>query len=76
VLAWGFIRSGVHCENFRAPAVRSRKGGYAEPSWDIESPRFDRSALTGRSLKEIENSRPKKCLVSGAPMFVLASLYS
>jgi bifunctional non-homologous end joining protein LigD len=33
---------------------------YADPSWDIESPRLDRSVLTGRSLKEIENSRPKK----------------
>jgi bifunctional non-homologous end joining protein LigD len=29
---------------------------YAEPSWDIESPRFDRSVLTGRSLKEIETA--------------------
>jgi hypothetical protein len=26
---------------------------YADPSWDIESARFDRSVLTGRSLKEI-----------------------
>ena len=33
---------------------------FADPSWDIESPRFDRSALTGRSLKEIENDRPRK----------------
>jgi bifunctional non-homologous end joining protein LigD len=33
---------------------------YADPSWDIESPRLDRSALTGRSLKEIENDRPRK----------------
>ena len=27
---------------------------YADPSWDIESFRFDRSVLTGRSLKEIK----------------------
>jgi bifunctional non-homologous end joining protein LigD len=33
---------------------------YADPSWDIEDPRFDRSVLTGRSLKEIESGRPKK----------------
>jgi bifunctional non-homologous end joining protein LigD len=33
---------------------------YADPSWDIENPRLDRSALTGRSLKEIENDRPRK----------------
>ena len=27
---------------------------YADPSWDIESARFDRSVLTGRGLKEIK----------------------
>ena len=32
----------------------------ADPSWDIESPRLDRSVLTGRSMKEIESGRPKK----------------
>ncbi len=33
---------------------------YADSSWNIESPRFDRSVLTGRTLKEIEISRTKK----------------
>jgi bifunctional non-homologous end joining protein LigD len=33
---------------------------YADPSWDIESPRLDYSVLTGRSLKEIEEGRPVK----------------
>jgi bifunctional non-homologous end joining protein LigD len=33
---------------------------YADPSWDIENPRFDRSVLTGRGLKEIASGRPKK----------------
>jgi bifunctional non-homologous end joining protein LigD len=33
----------------------------ADPSWDIENPRLNRSALTGRSLKEIERSREKRC---------------
>ena len=33
---------------------------YADPSWDTESPRFDYSVLTGRSLKEIEEGRPVK----------------
>src|SRR3984893_2281349 len=32
---------------------------YADPSWDIESPRFDRSVLASRSLKNIERGRPK-----------------
>jgi bifunctional non-homologous end joining protein LigD len=31
---------------------------YADPSWDIESARFDRSVLSGRSLKEIMNGKP------------------
>ena len=39
---------------------------HADPSWDIESPRFDRSVLTGRSLKEIESDRPKKISARGA----------
>jgi bifunctional non-homologous end joining protein LigD len=33
---------------------------YADPSWDIESVRFDRSVLTGRSLKEIKDGKPAK----------------
>jgi bifunctional non-homologous end joining protein LigD len=33
---------------------------YADPSWDIEKPRFDHSVLTGRSLKEIERDRREK----------------
>jgi bifunctional non-homologous end joining protein LigD len=32
---------------------------YADPSWNIESSRFARSVLTGRSLKEIASSRRK-----------------
>jgi hypothetical protein len=32
----------------------------ADSSWDIESPSFDRSTLTGRSLKEIEEGSPTK----------------
>jgi bifunctional non-homologous end joining protein LigD len=33
---------------------------HADPSWDVESPRLDRSVLTGRSLEEIKNDRPQK----------------
>jgi bifunctional non-homologous end joining protein LigD len=33
---------------------------HANPSWNIESPRFNRSVLTSRSLKEIEHSDPSK----------------
>jgi bifunctional non-homologous end joining protein LigD len=32
---------------------------YADSSWNIESPRFDRSVLTGRTLTEIETGRPR-----------------
>ena len=33
---------------------------YADPSWDIESVRIDRSVLTGRRLKEIKDGKPAK----------------
>jgi bifunctional non-homologous end joining protein LigD len=33
---------------------------HADPSCDIENPRFDHSVLTGRSLKEIESGSRKK----------------
>jgi bifunctional non-homologous end joining protein LigD len=35
---------------------------YADPSWDIENLRFDRSVLTGRSLTQIESDDAKKIL--------------
>src|SRR5262245_32179322 len=37
-----------------------QRDAHADPSWDIESPDLDRSVLTGRSLKEIEEGRPGK----------------
>ena len=41
---------------------------YADPSWDIDNPELDRSVLTGRTLKEIEEGRPgKKPLTRMAP---------
>jgi bifunctional non-homologous end joining protein LigD len=33
---------------------------YAQPSWDIENPRFNRSVLTGRSMKQVENGAATK----------------
>ena len=33
---------------------------YADPSWDIESPRFDYSVLSGRSLEEIRDGKPTR----------------
>jgi len=33
---------------------------YADLSWNIDSPELDRSVLTGRTLNEIAESRPKK----------------
>jgi hypothetical protein len=35
---------------------------YADPSWDIDSPRFGCSVLTGRSPKQIERDGAKKVL--------------
>jgi bifunctional non-homologous end joining protein LigD len=37
---------------------------HADPSWDIESPELDRSVLTGRTMKEIEERGPPKHVVS------------
>jgi bifunctional non-homologous end joining protein LigD len=37
-----------------------RRDEHANPSWNIESPRFDRSVLTGRRLNEIARGAPKK----------------
>ena len=34
----------------------------ADPTWDIESPKLDRSVLTGRTLKEIEENGSEKTL--------------
>jgi bifunctional non-homologous end joining protein LigD len=39
--------------------VKSRDE-YADPSWDIDSARFDRSVLTGRTMKEIKEGKPAK----------------
>ena len=35
---------------------------HADPSWHIDSPELDRSALTGRTLKEIEGLRKSALL--------------
>ena len=37
-----------------------RRDEYADPSWQIEDPTLDRSVLTGRTLKEIEEGRAAK----------------
>jgi bifunctional non-homologous end joining protein LigD len=39
-----------------------RRDEYADPSWQIDDPALDRSVLTGRTLKEIEENRPAKRL--------------
>jgi bifunctional non-homologous end joining protein LigD len=60
-LRGGFIlvRTGMASQKERWLLVKQRDE-YADPSWDIESPRLDRSVLTGHSMKQIENGRPKK----------------
>jgi bifunctional non-homologous end joining protein LigD len=53
------IRTGNQPAN---PSTKQRwllikhRDEYADSSWDIENPKFDHSVLTGRSLKEIEES--------------------
>jgi bifunctional non-homologous end joining protein LigD len=40
---------------------------HVDASWDIESPKFDRSVLTGRTLEEIKEGRPGKKRRTGRP---------
>jgi bifunctional non-homologous end joining protein LigD len=47
-------RSIGHGDKERWLLVKQRDE-YADPSWNIEDPGFDRSVLTGRSMKEIES---------------------
>jgi len=49
---------------------------YADPSWDIKSPEFDRSVLTGRTLKEIEEGVRERLAGSGGPMLEWRPLVS
>jgi bifunctional non-homologous end joining protein LigD len=53
------LRTGTVSQKERWLLVKHRDE-YADPSWDIESTRLDRSVLTGRTLKQIENGRPGK----------------
>jgi bifunctional non-homologous end joining protein LigD len=52
------LRPGMVSQRERWLLVKQRDE-YANPSWDIESPRLNRSVLTGRSMREIENGRPR-----------------
>jgi bifunctional non-homologous end joining protein LigD len=56
-------RSAGRSDRKRWLLVKHRDG-HADPSWDIESSKLDRSVLTGRTMKEIEESRPPKHAVS------------
>ena len=53
------VRTGMVSQTERWLLVKQRDE-YADPSWDIESPRLDRSVLTGRTLKQIENGHSRK----------------
>lgn len=44
-----------------------QRNEYAVSSWDVESSSLDRSALTARSMKEIENGRLKRARRLGQP---------
>jgi bifunctional non-homologous end joining protein LigD len=58
-------RSGHSSQKERWLLIKHRDE-HADPSWNIESPRFDRSVLTGRSLKEIASDRSQKISARGA----------
>jgi bifunctional non-homologous end joining protein LigD len=50
----------VETGNRSAKPSQKHRDEHADPSWNVESPRFDRSVLTGRSLKDIEEGSPGK----------------
>ena len=64
------LRGGFTLIQTKSRSTNSRRGDYwllvksrdeyADPSWDIESASFDRSVLTGRSMKEIKEGKPAK----------------
>jgi hypothetical protein len=54
-----------------------RRDEYADPSWKIDDPPLDRSVLTGRTLKEIEENRPaKRRAIAKSGVFVSFSAIS
>jgi hypothetical protein len=71
-----FIRTGKRSidrgDNELWLIVRQRDE-YVDPSWNIEDPGFDRSVLTGRSMKEIESGRADKTPSSSASPWLKGS---
>ena len=49
----------VHASKNERWLLIKQRDKYADSSWNIESPRFDRSVLTGRTPTEIETGRPR-----------------
>src|SRR3979411_1441191 len=60
------LRTGMVSHKERWLLVKQRDE-YAVSSWDLESSSLDRSALTARSMKEIENGRLKRARRLGQP---------
>jgi bifunctional non-homologous end joining protein LigD len=54
-------RSGGLSDRKRWLLIKHRDE-HSDPSWDIDRPEFDRSVLTGRTLKEIARPSGKKAL--------------
>jgi bifunctional non-homologous end joining protein LigD len=62
-------RSSINSRNKEGWLLIKERDEYTDPSWSVEDPRFDRSALTGRSLKEIEGGGTKKVAAADALTF-------
>jgi bifunctional non-homologous end joining protein LigD len=60
------LRTGMVSHKERWLLIKQRDE-YAVSSWDVESSSLDRSALTARSMKEIENGRLKRARRVGQP---------
>jgi bifunctional non-homologous end joining protein LigD len=59
VLLYPGMRFGGSGQKTRWLLIK-RRDEYADPSWQIEDAALDRSVLSGRTLKEIEENRPAK----------------
>jgi bifunctional non-homologous end joining protein LigD len=58
-------RSSINSRNKEGWLLIKERDEYVDPTWNIEDPRFDRSALTGRNLFQLLDGRQRGNGVSG-----------
>ena len=66
----------VHASKNERWLLIKQRDKYADPSWDIESPRFDRSVLTGAPSRRLKRAVRGNCLASEESAFESKPLVS